>query len=128
MTTTPLDPSEFPGYVADLACPDCGGILSLKRSKFGIFYGCSAFLSTGCRGAHSANGDGSPVGIPAEKITRRLRAELVQVVKRAISQGSFVSPTLSIGTMNADECRELAFSLRMELGELTRHERISLEL
>ena len=58
---------------AKLDCPDCGHPLILKESPYGLFYGCSRYGATGCKGSHSANADGTPMGIPADEKTRGLR-------------------------------------------------------
>jgi len=55
----------------DLKCPDCGAPMELRKSKFGLFYGCATFPA--CRGTHGAKPDGSPLGIPADKETRQAR-------------------------------------------------------
>lgn len=63
----------------DLVCPDCQGKLRLKVSRYGRFYGCTRWKETGCRGAVSANEDGSPRGTPADKPTRALRKRLIEL-------------------------------------------------
>lgn len=57
-----------------LACPECGGTLTLKGSRFGPFYGCSGYPS--CTVAMGAHPDGKPLGIPGDAATRlaRIRA------------------------------------------------------
>jgi len=50
------------------ACPECGGVMVLRNSKFGLFYGCRNFPD--CRAAHGAHPDGTPLGIPADKPTK----------------------------------------------------------
>jgi len=66
--------AEFPRQRRDLRCPDCGGFLILKDSKFGIFYGCESWHSTGCRGAHNCHKTtAEPLGFPANAETRALR-------------------------------------------------------
>lgn len=63
--------------IKHLQCPDCHGTLTLKVSKYGRFYGCTRWSETGCKGAVSANEDGSPRGIPADKKTRQLRKKVL---------------------------------------------------
>jgi len=59
------------GSILKNACPDCGQDMILKKSKYGPFYGCAKFPS--CRAAHGAHSDGRPLGIPANKATKRAR-------------------------------------------------------
>lgn len=65
---------------ADLDCPDCGAKMTLRqtyKAKFGddpgrkLFYGCSRFPE--CKGSHGAHDCGTPLGIPANKETKRAR-------------------------------------------------------
>src|SRR5687768_6891707 len=45
-------------------CPDCGGTMVLRDSRFGLFYGCRAYpRCTATHGAHRATG--RPLGTPA---------------------------------------------------------------
>lgn len=53
------------------ACPDCGADMSLRDSRFGLFYGCVRFPR--CRSTHGAHPDGRPLGVPANKATREAR-------------------------------------------------------
>lgn len=60
----------------DLRCPEpgCDGMLVLKRSKYGPFYGCEYWATTRCPGSHSAHKkDGSPMGVPATAKVKRAR-------------------------------------------------------
>lgn len=45
--------------------------MSLRRSRFGLFYGCTRY--PGCRGAHGAHPDGRPLGKPADQATKQAR-------------------------------------------------------
>jgi len=45
--------------------------MRLMGSMWGVRYHCTA---DGCRGSHGAHPDGSPVGTPADSVTRRARA------------------------------------------------------
>jgi hypothetical protein len=56
-----------------LACPECGCPMALRPSRFGPFYGCTAWRQTGCRGSHGAHPDGRPLGIPADAATKAAR-------------------------------------------------------
>jgi hypothetical protein len=57
----------------DLVCPECGAPMKLKPSRFGLFYGCSAWSDTGCKGSHGANKEGRPHGTPANAETKKAR-------------------------------------------------------
>jgi len=52
-------------------CGECGAKMNLKESKHGYFYSCSKY--PGCRGSHGAHPNGKPLGIPADKATKRRR-------------------------------------------------------
>jgi len=54
-------------------CDLCHAPLQLKRSKRGLFYGCSEWRVTGCRGSRHANPDGSMVGVFVDESTRAAR-------------------------------------------------------
>jgi len=67
---------DFPHQRTDLKCGDCGSPMVLRDGKFGIFYGCSKFTETGCKGAHNCHKTtAEPLGIPADTATRKLRKE-----------------------------------------------------
>lgn len=57
----------------DLECPDCGARMLLKSSGAHLFYGCERRSENGCRGAHGARRNGSPMGIPGDQATRQAR-------------------------------------------------------
>jgi hypothetical protein len=60
----------------DLRCPEtgCDGMLVLKRSKYGPFYGCEYWATTRCPGSHSAHKDsGAPMGTPATARVKKAR-------------------------------------------------------
>lgn len=55
-------------------CPECGGEMVLRNSRYGKFYGCANYPDCdGKHGAHQATGE--PLGIPADRATRRARIE-----------------------------------------------------
>lgn len=64
---------------AILYCGDCQAIMTLMVSERYTYdngnprpyYRCSRFPH--CRGTHSAHPDGSPMGTPADEVTKRLR-------------------------------------------------------
>jgi ssDNA-binding Zn-finger/Zn-ribbon topoisomerase 1 len=60
------------GKVLDHPCPDCGANMTLRRSRFGPFYGCVGYPK--CKGTHGAHkASGEPLGIPANAATKRAR-------------------------------------------------------
>jgi ssDNA-binding Zn-finger/Zn-ribbon topoisomerase 1 len=61
------------GTVCEHRCPDCGGKMKLKDSRYGLFYGCVNFPA--CRATHGAHPDGRPLGIPATKEVKLARIE-----------------------------------------------------
>lgn len=76
MTTEVTDVLPI-GTVLDHPCPECGGSMVLRQSKYGLFYGCGGYPK--CRATHGAHKDGRPLGIPADKKTKqaRIRAHAV---------------------------------------------------
>lgn len=54
-----------------LKCPECGGRMVLRESKYGPFYGCADYPD--CRAAHGCHPDGRPLGKPANKETKQAR-------------------------------------------------------
>lgn len=55
-----------------IPCPECGGLMHLKDSRYGLFYGCENYPECDCKhGAHQA--DGKPKGSPGDKATRQAR-------------------------------------------------------
>lgn len=59
--------TEYP----PLPCPDCGLPMELRKGKYGLFYGCSGFPH--CDVTHAAHPDGRPLGVPADRETRKAR-------------------------------------------------------
>lgn len=58
---------------AELKCPECGAPLQLRGGKYGLFYGCKTWQTTGCEGGISAHPNGTPMGVPGNKATRQAR-------------------------------------------------------
>ena len=54
-----------------LACPVCGGTLTLKSSRYGPFYGCSGYPR--CDVTVGAHPDGAPLGTPATATMKAAR-------------------------------------------------------
>jgi len=64
----------FPAARDDVKCGECGRAMVVRANKDGRpFYGCFYFPE--CRGTHGAHPDGRPLGIPADKATRKARIE-----------------------------------------------------
>lgn len=63
MATNPDQPS--------LECPECGARMTLRNSRFGLFYGCESYPR--CRSTHGAHPDGRPLGKPATEAVRQAR-------------------------------------------------------
>ena len=53
----------------ELECPECGARLRLKRSRWGIFYGCEDYWFRGCSFSVSAKDTGEPTTIPEDRKT-----------------------------------------------------------
>jgi ssDNA-binding Zn-finger/Zn-ribbon topoisomerase 1 len=74
----------FPGERFDLVCPQCGKFMRLrlrrKPPEVRLFYGCSAWPD--CDATHGAKRDGSPMGTPGDKETRKARMYAHQVFDR----------------------------------------------
>lgn len=64
----------------DLKCPECGGFMQLRPSKHGLFYGCQNYPA--CKGTHGAHPSGEPLGIPADKATKRARIATHRIFDR----------------------------------------------
>lgn len=62
------EPNEY-----DVTCPECGAKMRLRYSKKHDrhFYGCERFPD--CGGTHGAHPDGSPLGTPADRVTKSAR-------------------------------------------------------
>lgn len=127
----------------DLVCPDCGGTMVLKIGRYGRFYGCRQYDSTGCQGSHSAKRDGAPKGIPGDKRTRQLRRQIIDrltdlkiqdpeadIGKRFKSLWQLTEhDELKIGRMDADTCQRalVLIETRVQEGPLSRYDRILLD-
>ena len=68
--------SDFDPSTVELMCPEpgCGGRLMLKPSKYGPFWGCERWSTTGCNGSVSAHkADGRPMGTPVTADVKKVR-------------------------------------------------------
>lgn len=66
-------PPAPPRTLENFKCPVCAAPLQLKPSRYGLFYGCTMWRTTGCPGSERANLDGSPLVIPVDAETREAR-------------------------------------------------------
>lgn len=98
-------------------CGDCGSPMVLRGSRYGLFWGCTQFPQ--CRGTHGAHPDGEPLGIPADKATKRKRIEAHDAFDQ-IWKSEFMTrgqayawladrmglPEVHFGAFNAEQCDE----------------------
>ncbi len=68
-----LDSRELIEAIMPCAEPGCTGIMSLRDSRYGLFYGCQFYPKCEC--THGAHPDGTPLGRPATKETKKARIE-----------------------------------------------------
>lgn len=62
-----------------LSCPDCNAPMFLVPYGNKVLYKCSKAKETFCGGTHGSKPDGSPLGIPADKLIRQKRRELHRI-------------------------------------------------
>lgn len=116
-------PPKFAGERHDLRCGECSAPMMLRESqKFPRpFYGCTRFPE--CRGTHGAHADGTPLGTPANKDTKkaRIRAHSVfdqiwqqKLVKSRGGAYNWMRQVMGlshsqahIGEFDADQCEKL---------------------
>jgi len=70
-------------------CPECGAPMVLRRSRASgrPFFGCSTAPRSGCPGYHSANADGTPMGIPGDLATRAARIRAHEALDGLVQDG-----------------------------------------
>lgn len=105
-----------------LRCPDCGSKLLLKHGGYGMYWGCETWIETGCKGSMGAHPDGTPLGVPAGKKTKKLRIEAhgafdqlwkaggmsrKQAYNWMQKQMGLGEDQAHIGKFNEDQCQEL---------------------
>lgn len=81
---------ERVGPQREVSCPDCTAPMRLKESKYGWFYGCTEFSSTGCKGTVKATPSGMLAAIPAPQRTRFLRGEIMRRIDALVAAGTVV--------------------------------------
>lgn len=109
-----------------LPCPECSCTMTLRNSRYGLFYGCAEWPK--CRATHGAHPDGQPLGVPADAATKKARieahAEFDRLwtetgLKRKSAYGWLRKrcPDLPahISEMNAEQCRELIERVKAHL-------------
>lgn len=100
----------------DLTCADCGAPMQLVSEYEKPHYRCMAYPS--CAGRHGAHPDGTPLGIPANQVTRRLRMDVHAVLNAVWSWEDSLARAacyrwlehVSIGhvaRMDAEECTRI---------------------
>ncbi len=122
----------------DVTCPDCGGRMVLRNSKFGPFYGCENYPK--CKATHGAHPDGRPLGIPANKETKQWRMKAHDVFDK-LWKGRNASMTRKqaykwfqenmgltageahIGKFNIKQCQALIALISKELAKQPPQER-----
>lgn len=117
------------GTVLEHPCAECGAPMILRDSKYGLFYGCTAYPD--CRGTHGAHPDGLPLGRPGNAETKRLRHQAHLLFdpfwtgpKAVMSRGAayrwlqnlfgLTEAEAHIGNFTADQCRTLIERLHTE--------------
>ncbi len=87
-------------------CANCGSKMQLRRSRFGLFYGCTQYPS--CTGTHGAHPDGRPLGIPATDEVKRLRIRAHELLDARFGRKNyftFLKKTLGISRDEAHVAR-----------------------
>lgn len=84
--------------------------MDLRESKLGPFYGCSNYPE--CKGTHGAHKDGAPLGIPADKLTKRARIRAHRVFDQLWAKGLlFANKSLGYRRRKAYEWLRAAMKL-----------------
>ena len=118
------------GAVLKHPCPECGKLMLLRSSKFGLFYGCSAYPQ--CKATHGAHKNGEPLGIPADKLTKQARIEAHDAFDQ-LWKGRYMTrdeayewmqeamemseDEAHIGRFDGDQCEDLVYKVETFLEE-----------
>jgi len=121
--------------VLDLKCPEagCDSLMVLRESRYGPFYSCARYPK--CTGSHGSHPDGTPLGIPADKETKKARMDahavfdlLWQPVGAPYSRSAayFEMRTMMglseekahIGNFDIDQCMDLVKKVHKRLARL----------
>lgn len=99
-----------------LLCAECGSPMVLRHSRFGPFFGCTSFPD--CRGTHGAHPDGRPLGIPADRQTKKMRIEAHEAFDglwqdRGWSRGRGYHWLQKVLRLGRDDCHIGRFDVRM---------------
>lgn len=120
--------------VRGLSCAECGMELRLRRDKYGLRYlqdgTCQRMPCAGSLGAHP---DGTPLGRPADAVTKGLRVEAHEVFDRLWKLGlmdrgqayAWLAASMGltreeahIGMFDAERCRRTIALVRAEFPDL----------
>jgi ssDNA-binding Zn-finger/Zn-ribbon topoisomerase 1 len=99
----------------ELRCPDCRGTLRLKRGRFGLFFGCTAWPA--CNGVHGCDDHGVPLGKPGDAETRKARTLAHSALDQLWKSGFMTRPEAYAWLqrqmhMHPDLCHISRFNLR----------------
>lgn len=105
--------------------------MRLKSGKFGLFWGCDGYPK--CEATHGAHPDGTPLGIPADRVTKQERIA-AHLIFDQLWMGPLATMTRTqayhwmqkamgksvqeahIGRFDVGECRRLQLLLREHFG------------
>lgn len=110
-----------------LNCPDCHSVMLLRPSPYssGVMYVC---LRNGCGATHSANPDGSPVGVPGNASTRSKRKSVHQTLAQlklstsAVkhwAQGVLNKTNVVVSALTEAECDIILNAAKEDFGIVT---------
>lgn len=119
--------AQLPGYRTDLLCVECESPFVLKDGKYGLFYGCTKFNETGCRGSQAADRQGNAVGLAVTGETKDARraafAALARLYEKETVQPSPTNTawdvyfTVHVGTMTRPQAYEwMTKTLKLKTG------------